>query len=347
MWSKISDILTFPFGPKTKATAKRGSITAMSIALDHNYCLLVPSGDDSKTEISSYVSPMKPQNKREEAICPRVDSDREISPIGEAIDLEILSSSSSPAHSSDSGLDVGIEDFLTDFASSWGCGDFGLNEYDFKDLEELLKSNEQSIKLSCTKPGLTNLSVRGNCGKRQQISQEKVEDEQAIVEKNRKNAIAAKENREKKKKYIEGLEKTVSDLIEENKTLKAKNESLTAVTKKLAEEVKYLRNVLANETTISLLLKSVAATPGISLSSSLVQSTQSQGAEKESDAKEEERKYVTRSRKRRPDERVGDAPSKRSRSNCSGGVCLHVSGGKVSLELCSNCEKKAMQGGVL
>lgn len=318
----------------------------MSIALDHDYCLLVPSDDDSKTEISSCVSTTKPRNQRKEAICPRVDPDGEISPIGEAIDLGTLSSSSSPAHSSDSGLDAGIGDFLSELTSSWAEGDFGLNDNDFKDLDELFNCNEQSNKPPCTKLSLTNLSVRGNFAKRQRTSQEKVEDEQAIVEKNRKNAIAAKENREKKKKYVEGLEKTVSDLKEENKTLKAKNESLTSVTKKLADEVKYLRNVLANESTISLLLKSVAATPGISLSSSLVQSTQSQGTEKESDTKEEGRQYVTRSRKRQPDEDRGDAPSKRSRSN-TGGVCLHVSGGKVSVELCSKCEKKAMQGGVL
>ncbi len=86
---------------------------------------------------------------------------------------------------------------------------------------------------------------------------------------------------------------------------------------------------------------------GISLSSSLVQSTQSQDTGKESDTKEEEGHYVTRSRKRRSDEGEEDAPSKRKRSNSSGGVCLHVRGGKVSLELCSKCERKAMESGVL
>lgn len=319
----------------------------MSIALDHDYCLMEPSGNDSKTEILSCLGTTKPRNKRKEAICPREDPDGEISSIDESINLEALPSSSSPAHSSDSGLDVGIEDFLTDFASSWADEDFGLNDHDIRDLEELLNFNEQSNKPPSTKPCFTSLPVNGYLGKRQRIPQEKVEDQQAIVERNRKNAIAAKENREKKKKYVEGLENTVTDLKEENKTLKAKNESLTSIMKKLADEVKYLRNVLANESTISLLLKSVAATPGISLSSSLVQSTQSQDTEKESDTKEEEGRYVTRSRKRRSDEGVEDAPSKRKRSNSSGGVCLHVRGGKVSLELCSKCERKARERGVL
>lgn len=320
----------------------------MSFALDHDYCSVVPSDDDSKTEIATNEdASTKPRAERKQAICPRVDPDMETSPINETSYFEARSSSSSPAHSMDSGVDPGMEDFLADFPSSWADADFGLNDEDIKDLEDLLNLNEQTNELSSAKAGAETRPVRkvlGQFGKRQQMPEE---DEQAVIEKNKKNAIAARENRQKKKKYVEGLENDVAQLKEENKTLKARNESFTSVMRKLTDEVKYLRNVLANESTISLLLKSVAATPGISLSSSLVQSSSNEEPEKESDRKEEERQYATRSRKRRSAEGAEAAPSKRSRSTASGGVCLHVSGGKVSLELCEKCERKAKQSGVL
>ena len=330
------------------------SITAMSFALDHDYCSVAPSGQDSKTDTpSTNTDASRPKEKRKEVLCPRVDADMESFPIVESANLDVRSSSLSPAHSMDSGVDAGVEDFLADFASPWVDEDFGLNEQDIKDLEALLEisenirgnelpiSNPQNSGVGETRR-ITKPNVQG--GEKQQVSEE---DDKAIVERNKRNAIAARENRQKKKKYVEGLENDVAKLKEENKTLKTRNESMTTMIRKLSDEVKYLRSVLANESTISLLLKSVASTPGISLSSSLMQSSASEGNEKENE-KQGEREYVTRSKKRRSDDIVEETPlGKRTRSSSSGGVCLHVNNSKVSLELCAKCEGKAAKSGFL
>ena len=346
-----------------KLIATESCTVAMSIALDHDYCSVMPSDKDSKTdkpsddegERAAEIEPAVDADatrpvKRKEVLCPREDPDVESLPIDETSSFDARSSSLSPAHSMDSGVDADIENFLADFASSWRDDeDFGLNEEDIKELEALLniETNElPTAKGSNSNDGETRPVAKANAqfSKRQRIS-EKVE--KAIAEKNRKNAIAAKENREKKKKYMEGLENDVTTLREENKTLKWRNEYMKTMARKLSDEVKYLRSVLANESTISLLLKSVTATPGISLSSSLVQSSGNVETEKESDNEEGDRQYVTRSRKRRSEEDVGAAPGKRTRSSAPGGVCLHVSHGKVSLELCAQCERKATQSGFL
>lgn len=315
---------------------------AMSFALDHDYCSVAPSDKDSDAT--------RPKAKRKEVLCPRVDPDMESLPVVESANLDARSSSLSPAHSMDSGVDAGVEDFLADFATSWADEDFGLNEQDIKDLEALLEISEniQANELPTNNSENSGVAdprriIKPNvpCGKKQQIT-----DEDAIAERNKRNAIAARENRQKKKKYVEGLENDVAELKEENKTLKTRNESMTSMIRKLSDEVKYLRSVLANESTISLLLKSVVSTPGISLSSSLMQSSGSE--ENENENKEEERQYVTRSKKRRSDDSTEEATSsKRTRSSPSGGVCLHVNNGKVSLELCAKCERKAKQSGFL
>ena len=324
---------------------------AMSFALDHDYCSVAPSDQDLNSDTpSTDTDETRPKAKRKEVLCPRVDPDMESLPVVESVNLDVRSSSLSPAHSMDSGVDAGVEDFLADFGTSWGDEDFGLNEEDIKDLEALLEiseniqanelptNNSENSDVAETRR-ITKPNVQS--GKKQQISEE---EDKAIAERNKKNAIAARENRQKKKKYVEGLENDVAELKEENKTLKSRNESMTTMIRKLSDEVKYLRSVLANESTISLLLKSVASTPGISLSSSLMQSSGSEENEKEN-VKGGERQYVTRSKKRRSEDEA--SPSKRTRSSSSGGVCLHVNNGKVSLELCAKCERKATQSGFL
>ena len=324
---------------------------AMSFALDHDYCSVALPDKDSQTDTpSTDADTTRAKPKRKEVLCPRVDPDMASIPVAEGLNLNARSSSLSPAHSMDSGVDAGVEDFLADFATSWVDEDFGLNEQDIKDLEALLEISENiqgnELPTSNTENSgvaearrITKPNVQ--CGKKQQITEE---DDKAIAERNKRNAIAARENRQKKKKYVEGLENDVAELKEENKTLKTRNESMATMIRKLSDEVKYLRSVLANESTISLLLKSVASAPGISLSSSLIQSSGSEENEKENE-KEVERQYATRSKKRRSDDET--TPSKRTRSSASGGVCLHVNNGKVSLELCAKCERKATQSGFL
>ncbi|XP_059155617.1 uncharacterized protein LOC131940805 [Physella acuta] len=85
---------------------------------------------------------------------------------------------------------------------------------------------------------------------------------------NSKNAMAARDNRLKKKKYVADLEETVSNLRKDNAYLKKENENCKSCVKSLETEVSYLKSVIANQTTLSAILNNVLKTPGIKLSSS-------------------------------------------------------------------------------
>ena len=146
------------------------------------------------------------------------------------------------------------------------------------------------------------------------------------LERNRKNAEAARQNRIKKKKHMEDLEKERSGLKTENVVLKTKCGELEATVRRLAAEVRYLRSVLANESTLSSLIQNIPDTPGVSLTSSF-------------------------SRKRPLKDSVNNSGSDRrvkksktgSEEPVTGGVCLHVSKNVVSLEFCATCSQQAAQ----
>lgn len=341
----------------------------MAFAIDHDYCAVMPTDKDCKNstlpqtdceganQMDANCNELH-ANKTKQQLCIGEDISNE------STNTDVIASSLSPAHSIDSGVDAGVEDFLANLIpTSWRdeFEDFSWKyDEDLKDLEALLSENFTTNELSPTKEAnnrvsrtvsvlnpTTKANVQFTKGEGMQLSDDS---EQAIFERNKRNAIAARENRQKKKKYVEGLENDVAKLKEENKTLKTRNESMSKMVIKLSDEVKYLRSVLANESTISLLLKSVAATPGISLTSSLMQASGGKGEETDCEStnrKQGERQYVTRSRKRQSEDVVDATPSKKSRDTTPGGVCLHVNNGKVSLELCAKCEKKAMQSGFL
>lgn len=78
-----------------------------------------------------------------------------------------------------------------------------------------------------------------------------------------KNAIAARENRQKKKMHLNNLEKTITNLKQENVQLKNNVETMSNTIESLETEVQYLKGVIANQSTISQLLGSIQKTPGI------------------------------------------------------------------------------------
>lgn len=127
---------------ENKVCCERCFIMVMLIVLDYDYCLMELFGNDFKIEILLCLGIMKLWNKRKEEICFREDFDGEILFIDEFINLEVLFSFLFFVYSLDSGLDVGIEDFLIDFVLLWVDEDFGLNDYDIRDLEEFLNFNE-------------------------------------------------------------------------------------------------------------------------------------------------------------------------------------------------------------
>lgn len=128
----------------------------------------------------------------------------------------------------------------------------------------------------------------------------------SVAERNRKNAIAAKENRLKKKRYVSELEKDNKELATENGLLTTECKELKRKVCCLEEEVLYLKSVLAHQSTLSKLLNSIGKTD--------VNLTTSYEAKKVSEPRQKRRKTTT-----------------------SGGVCLHVTEDTVSLEFCSKC----------
>ncbi|XP_076314605.1 uncharacterized protein LOC143226931, partial [Tachypleus tridentatus] len=72
-----------------------------------------------------------------------------------------------------------------------------------------------------------------------------------------KNAIAARENRKKKKKYVEQLENSVKKLTKDNEILNQSVKEMREVIVNLTNEVSYLRGVVANIEEISTLIKGI------------------------------------------------------------------------------------------
>jgi len=151
-----------------------------------------------------------------------------------------------------------------------------------------------------------------------------------------KNAIAARENREKKKAYIQGLEDKVAKLERDNKRLVQDKEIQDKRIESLASEVSYLRGILSNVDEISSLIRSVKRTPGIS------SVTTSFGSNLRSKARGHDNENV------RPiaTSMSGKQPLAPSTSAPSSGVCLHVRNGNVSLEFCAQCNRAAKKTGV-
>lgn len=142
---------------------------------------------------------------------------------------------------------------------------------------------------------------------------------EAIDEKNKKNAKQAKINREKKKAYIKSLEDDVDSLKSENLSLKERVDKLDHHKNSLEEEVEYLKSVLANQSTLSNLLKNIPIA-NVKLSSSFI--NRKRGAAHDHDYQ---------------------GPSKHTRKSKTAGVCLHVEDENVSLEFCPSCSRNAQQ----
>lgn len=84
-----------------------------------------------------------------------------------------------------------------------------------------------------------------------------------------KNALNARANRLKKKRYIESLEKELSKLRDENTKLNSIVGNQSYVIEDLRKEVKYVKNILANNSEITKLLKAINGTTGMPVTSSL------------------------------------------------------------------------------
>ena len=139
-------------------------------------------------------------------------------------------------------------------------------------------------------------------------------------QKNRRNAIAAKKNRERKKAQFSALEKEVEKLQAENNSYKKRCTALENGIVTLNKELEYYKAVLANQSVLSKLLHNIPNVNGVNLTSSLG---------------------------KRPNGSASPGPGKVAKSSngqlnpTTGGVCLHVAKDNVSLEFCSMCSSQA------
>ena len=152
------------------------------------------------------------------------------------------------------------------------------------------------------------------------VKSNKPVDVDAVMERNRKNAIQARINRQKKKQQMDSLEERIAELEEDNKALEVKCATQEQEKDVLRQEIVYLRSVLANQSALAGLLKNVNHMEGATLQPSLVD------------------------RKRASDSVDSTLQEKKPKTDASGstsGVCLHVDSDVVSLEFCEKCAQMA------
>ena len=142
--------------------------------------------------------------------------------------------------------------------------------------------------------------------------------------KTNKNAQHARINRLRKKAYIQGLESKLADMHKENTLMKSETLHLRRDKRSLENEVLYLKRVLNNDSALANLLRNIDS-DGVMLSKSF------ENQRKRSLALDHD--YGRPTSKYQRTESANDNPMKQA----TGGVCLHVDTGRVSLEFCSKC----------
>ena len=140
--------------------------------------------------------------------------------------------------------------------------------------------------------------------------------------KNRRNAIAAKKNRERKKAQFNALEREVEQLKAENDSYKKRCSALENGILTLNKELEYYKAVLANESVLSKLLQNIPNVSGINLTTSVGVRKRQNGTSPVKPAKRMK-------------------PSNGQLNSSTGGICLHVASNNVSLEFCSTCSSQA------
>ncbi|XP_072382983.1 uncharacterized protein [Diabrotica undecimpunctata] len=188
-----------------------------------------------------------------------------------------------------------------------------------------------------------------------------------------KNAQMARENRLRKKLYLNKLEREVLSLRNDNKKLNSilKNQSL--IIKDLKQEKKYLNSVIANSGDIKNLIRNIHTSTGMSVSSSLDKNLSLNNVyvpkpTESTDSIEDFPSFdcllsdpnlnmdiygdITQHPLHFPDDlfQINSPTSSLEdhnyttqdvHENDDAGVCLHVSKHRVSLEFCSKCSETA------
>lgn len=123
---------------------------------------------------------------------------------------------------------------------------------------------------------------------------------------------------------IKRLEKDSVELTESNRVLSDKNQALNERISALEDQVEYLERVLVNESSLSSILNTITEHSGLKIQGNSLLNSQK------------------RKRQDIDDENAMTAKKNNySASPKSGGVCLHLAPGRVSLEFCQECHKSS------
>lgn len=156
-------------------------------------------------------------------------------------------------------------------------------------------------------------------------------------------AEKAKEQRERKKKYVQELQDNIAELKKDKADLQQVTAQLNGKVEALREEIRYLKGVITNQSELARILRSVANTPGISLSCSILQDGEDKTNKRKYGnalANDSGKKGVNLHQENGKKRKV-DKMASGEKSPVDAGVCVHVQSGKVSLEFCAECSKKA------
>jgi hypothetical protein len=150
-----------------------------------------------------------------------------------------------------------------------------------------------------------------------------------------RNAIAARENRERKKAYIEDMEKKLHISEGENRKMRSIITALTKKNEELSDENKYYKGVLANDSKMSQVIKHLAEVSQIELIGTQMIATKGNHSVE-----------VTVDSKTRKSTRIASKAETQTNGyrlkndTDSSGICLHVNNNEVSLEFCAKCSIK-------
>lgn len=167
-----------------------------------------------------------------------------------------------------------------------------------------------------------------------------------------RGAAYAREYRRKNKKRVSQLEIDHERLLKENRVLKEAYDAVCAKASGLDREVTYLRQVLANDSSIAKLVDSVAVNAsGLKFQWPLTANGTNYGTNSSSLSKDDrnqgnlKRKVINDPNLASKLRKVGaDTGVMTENGNNGPGVCFHVSGDMISLEFCSKCNRDAKRG---
>jgi len=228
------------------------------------------------------------------------------------------------------------DNVLLDLHGDWVTADI---HNDTAEYYELGKVSDNSIPLSAAGLTFDSRGASVNNGLRRNMS---------------KNAILARENRERKKQYIRGLEKTVRDISVKNKKLEHGCSAMRNTIAGLRQEVNYLRGVIENQSELARLLKHIpVADPNLSSLSDeserknalvCINEPASASSLNSGDLKHPESMPTADCQSLLTEHDYARSERQNKRNNSSRqqfGVCLHVANQVTSLQLCAHCNENA------